>query len=547
MIVKRIILSIFICQLAIAITLAQPANYYNTASGKSGEELQQALHDIIDNHTIQSYASLWTAFKTTDDKADGTVWDMYSDNPDGEEPYVYTFVSDQCGNYSGEGSCYNREHSFPKSWFGDIAPMNTDLFHLYPTDGYVNGKRSNYPFGETNSPSWTSLNGSKLGSCSVAGYTGTIFEPIDEYKGDFARTYFYMATRYYGEDNSWIGSGMTDGAQPKPWARVMLMQWHNDDLVSAKEEERNDAVYVLQGNRNPFIDNPEYVALLYEGGSVDELPPEIDSITANATDMLVLWFNEPLDPASALLAGNYQISSEVVVESATFLSAEQKAIKLAVADIENGNYTLVINGVSDLSGNIMAFAIYGFSVDIEFVQPECFNDLLTMYGGSSFSYLVLYNDILPGAINVSINQQPAHGTATLETDNSITYYPESTFNQAYDTIGYKVCMEANPGACDSALMVVFVDRPIGIEIERAENEASIYPNPNNGEFYVRLSGEQIKISSMKLHDLFGRDIPFVNDGEGNFHSISISAKPGVYYLNLMFKDGANSCLPVMVQ
>jgi endonuclease I len=76
--------------------------------------------------------------------------------------------------------------------------MNSDLFQIYPTDGYVNQKRGNYPYGETNNASWISTNGSKLGACSVSGYNGTIFEPINEYKGDIARTYFYMATRYYG-------------------------------------------------------------------------------------------------------------------------------------------------------------------------------------------------------------------------------------------------------------------------------------------------------------------------------------------------------------
>ncbi len=547
MIVKRKILSILIFHAAIAMALAQTAGYYDNASGKTGEELQQALHDIIDNHTVLSYNDLWGAFYSTDKKADETVWDMYSDNPDGAEPYVYTFGSDQCGNYSGEGSCYNREHSFPKSWFGDVPPMNTDLFHLYPTDGSVNGRRSNYPFGETNSPTWTSLNGSKVGSCSVAGYTGTVFEPIDEYKGDFARTYFYMATRYYGEDNSWIGSGMTDGAQPKPWARVMLLQWHDNDPVSVKEEERNDAVYALQANRNPFIDHPEYVAMLYEGGSVDELPPEIDSITAAANDMLILWFNESLDPASALLASNYQISSEVVVESARFMSGDQKAIKLAVTNIENGDYTMIINGVFDISGNTMAFAIYGFSVDIDIIQPECIDDIVTMYGGSSFVYLVLYNDNLPGAVNVTINKQPAYGTASLETDNSITYFPEATFNQAYDTLGYKVCMADNSGACDSALMVIYVDRPAGIEIENIENGISIYPNPNGGEFYVNINDKQTEINSMKLNDMAGRDISFIEENEGNLYHMSVSVKPGVYYLNLVLKEDVNSCLAILIQ
>lgn len=251
--------------LSAVVLTAQPAGYYSSAEGLTGVSLQQALHDIIDNHNIQDYASLWTHFQSTDKKSDGTVWDMYSDIPSGTPAYSYIFVTNQCGNYISEGDCYNREHSFPKSWFGgEVEPMYTDLFHLYPTDGYVNGKRDNYPFGEVASSSWISTNGSKLGPSKVPGYSGTVFEPVNEYKGDFARTYFYMATRYFGEDSGWPGSDMVSGSQPKSWALQMLIKWDRDDPVSQKEKDRNEAVYLIQGNRNPFIDYPAYASLIWE-------------------------------------------------------------------------------------------------------------------------------------------------------------------------------------------------------------------------------------------------------------------------------------------
>lgn len=244
---------------------SQPEGYYAPAEGLTGTELKQALHDLIDDHSVATYAALWDQFFYTDRRSDGTIWDMYSDNPEGEPPYVYEFGTDQCGNYSGEGDCYNREHSFPKSWFGgEVEPMYTDLFHIYPTDGYVNNRRGNLPYGETTSPSWTSLNGSRVGSCSVSGYSGNVFEPIDAYKGDLARTYFYMAVRYFGEDGSWPGSDMTDGAELLPWALDMLLDWHQCDPVSEKETARNDAVYEIQGNRNPFIDRPEWAEAVWD-------------------------------------------------------------------------------------------------------------------------------------------------------------------------------------------------------------------------------------------------------------------------------------------
>ncbi len=248
-----------------------PSGYYNPANGLSGTALQQALHNIIDDHDTQTYGALWNAFPDTDKKSNGKVWDVYSDVPGGTPPYQFTFYSDQCGNYGGEGDCYNREHTFPKSWFGgEVYPMNSDLFHIYPTDGYVNGKRSNFPFGEVGSASWTSQNGCKVGSNNYPGYNGTVFEPIDAYKGDLARNYFYMASRYLGEDNSWPGSPMVNGSQPKEWALNMLFEWHKDDPVSQKELDRNDAVYDIQDNRNPFIDHPEYVDMIWFNTAVTD-------------------------------------------------------------------------------------------------------------------------------------------------------------------------------------------------------------------------------------------------------------------------------------
>lgn len=241
-----------------------PDGYYNSAEGLSGNTLKMALHDVIDNHDVQSYGSLHDHFETTDRQFDNTVWDMYSDNPNGNSAYIYHFIdSDHCGNYSGEGDCYNREHSWPKSWFNNASPMNSDLFHLYPTDGYVNGHRGNYPYGEVGNATWTSTNGSKKGYSSSSGYSGIVFEPIDEYKGDLARTYFYMSTRYYSEDTSWDNTDMTNGAELKNWAVDVLLNWHQLDPVSNKELNRNDEVYLIQENRNPFIDHPEWVECIW--------------------------------------------------------------------------------------------------------------------------------------------------------------------------------------------------------------------------------------------------------------------------------------------
>ncbi len=241
-----------------------PVGYYNTATGLSGSALMNALHNIIKNHTVVLYGDLYTAFDSTDTKANGQVWDMYSDVPGGTPPYVYiNDTLDRCGNYNGEADCFNREHSWPQSWFNGVSPPYSDLFHIYPTDGWVNGKRSNYPYGEVSSPTWTSMNGSKLGANTTVGYALTVFEPINEYKGDLARGFFYMSTRYLGEDNLWSSSDATNKSVIEPWAVCVLLKWHKQDTVSTKEINRNNAVYKIQNNRNPFIDHPEWADSIF--------------------------------------------------------------------------------------------------------------------------------------------------------------------------------------------------------------------------------------------------------------------------------------------
>lgn len=249
----------FYCLLILNLNAQVPTGYYNSAQGLTGASLKTALHNIINNHTTVSYGSLWNHFQNTDKKTNGKVWDVYSDIPGGTPPYVFTFSTDQCGSYNGEADCYNREHTWPQSWFNSDNTPSSDLFHVYPTDGYVNNIRNNYPYGDVTNPTWTSQNGSKLGPCADAGYSQTVFEPIDEYKGDLARNYFYMSTRYQGEDASWSSSGATNKSVILPWQVDVLLQWNQQDPVSTKEIDRNNAVYLIQNNRNPFVDNPQWV------------------------------------------------------------------------------------------------------------------------------------------------------------------------------------------------------------------------------------------------------------------------------------------------
>lgn len=263
---KRFFLTLGFFISALALNAQIPNGYYNAADGKTGDELKVALHNIIKGHTTVSYSNLWNAFWSTDNKGNSIVWDMYSDNPNGTPPYTYYLGQGQCGSYDEEGDCYNREHSWPQSWFNSQTIPSSDLHHIFPTDGFVNAQRGNNAFGEVQSASWTSQNGSKLGNCkSSLGYSGTVFEPIDAYKGDFARALMYMSVRYYSEDSNWGSSGMTNKSELLPWAIAMLMNWNEQDPVSQKEINRNNAIYTdYQHNRNPFVDHPEYARMIWD-------------------------------------------------------------------------------------------------------------------------------------------------------------------------------------------------------------------------------------------------------------------------------------------
>ena len=255
--------------LNIAFAFAQaPIGYYYSANGKSSNELRLKLQNIINNHTNITYGGLWSAFQATDVRTDGYVWDMYSN-------CNFIFVQHQDNGTQGGSECqkYNREHSVPQSWFNGAEDMYADIFHIYPTDKKVNADRGDNPFGEVNNPTYTSANGSKRGNSSFAGYSGIAFEPIDAYKGDFARTYFYMATRYINK-NFTSGEGNivftfnNSECNLTSYAVNLFLKWHRNDPVSQKEINRNNVIYSdYQHNRNPFIDHPELAEYIW-GDSV---------------------------------------------------------------------------------------------------------------------------------------------------------------------------------------------------------------------------------------------------------------------------------------
>lgn len=323
-----------------------PNGYYNAANGKTGDELKEALHDIIKGHQVVSYGGLLNAFAYTDNDGNGNVWDIYSNCT-----FSYSGNS-QCGVYEHEGDCWNREHTWPQSWFNESSTPRSDLFHVYPTDGYVNGQRSNYPYGEVGNYIYISGNGSKLGSCVTSGYTGRVFEPIDEYKGDIARSYFYMSVRYYSEDDDWSTSAMTNKSVILPWAMTMLLRWSDEDPVSDKEIARNNAVYGYQNNRNPFIDHPEYARMIWDpnwqGGTYYNITCatglQHGSVSAPESAMEGTTVAISATPEPGYMVGAYTVyktgspSTTVTVSSNGTFTMPDYAVTVSATFVENNNY-----------------------------------------------------------------------------------------------------------------------------------------------------------------------------------------------------------------
>lgn len=263
-----------ICGSIFSLLADMPRDYYpNSLEGKNGAELKTELHNLLKNHTRLPYGSrdynqiacTWTVFKKSDVRPNGKVWDMYSNNS-------YNF-----SNGAGATKGMNIEHSVPKSWWGDAydetaTPLTRfkydgsyDLHHLTPSDAAANTAKSNYPLGEVDSPLFD--NGvTKEGTGQANGRATNLFEPADEYKGDFARMYLYFVTCY--QDYSWKSSALSMFAQNSyptlnAYGQSLLLKWHRQDPVSQKEIDRNNAVYSFQGNRNPFIDYPNMVEYIW--------------------------------------------------------------------------------------------------------------------------------------------------------------------------------------------------------------------------------------------------------------------------------------------
>lgn len=265
---------------------ASPGTYYNSLdTTKSCSNFKTQLYNLLkSNTTVIPYAQVDNYFNLTDYKPSETgtgnaIIDKYSsENPTGLDYCNFQYPADFClgRSSSTECFCYDKEHTFPKSWFGgaDVYPMYSDLMFIWPSDAYINFRKGNLPIGYVNSPFYTSKNGTKIGTSKTASnynYSSTnVFEPIDSFKGDFARAYLYVITRYEDSIVNWVNRStagyILDGNKYpglKPWILQLCVKWHKLDPPSTPERLRNDVVQYYQGNRNPYIDYPNWVEKVF--------------------------------------------------------------------------------------------------------------------------------------------------------------------------------------------------------------------------------------------------------------------------------------------
>ena len=408
--------------LIVTVSIAQiPNGYYTTATGTS-YTLKTQLHNIIKGHTDNGYSGLYTIYQTSDRdyyyENDGTILDMYSEKPTGIDPYSYSAGTTQrCGTYSVEGDCYNREHIIPQSTFNSAAPMVSDAHFITPTDGKVNGQRSNYPHGGVTSATWTSLNGSKLGASTTSGYSGPIFEPINEFKGDIARMYFYFATRYENTVASY-SYAMFNGTSNQVFTTAflnLLITWHNQDPVNSREIARNNAIYTAQNNRNPYIDHPEYVQAIWNPTADAQAPTAPANLMSSAKTTTTISLNWTGSTDNTAVTGYNVYMDNVLKTTVTGLSTTITGLTTATA------YSFSVKA-KDAAGNISATS-NTLNVTTAATGSTATDLLFSEYiEGSSNNKALEISNATGAAINLSIYsiKKQSNGAGAWSTGLSLT-------------------------------------------------------------------------------------------------------------------------------
>ena len=338
-------------------------NYHNNGNKDS---LFSNLRGKLSADPGTSYSGLWGVYEKVYVKDDGKMKDYYSD--------ISNFKPSDHGSGSSEGGKFNREHSIPKSWWGGATTnQGCDPIIVIPTDCIINSMRSNYPFGEVSSVSKQSKTGySKLGyPASGAGYSGLVFEPNDEVKGDLARITFYAITKYqaaYGWTKGNGGStfsgnesknfGLTD------YAVNLLTKWHNLDKPDAWERTVNDRLEAEVKLRNPYIDHPEFISTLWSSGT-HYVPGEGEDIPVGSVS---------IDPSSysGEVGDTFKISATSSAGTNITWSKDSSAVSLSSTSSKSGD-EITVTCLSEGSSTIYASTV----IEGKTVKATCSVEVFT--------------------------------------------------------------------------------------------------------------------------------------------------------------------------
>lgn len=350
-------------------------NYYNSIdTSLRGDDFRDKLANLITTtHTnYTSYAGLANAYKTTDAVP----------NKSGYITWFYTGTEVKFSGFGGSGGQTNREHVWPKdggSAFSETSECGSDAHHLRPTECNLNSTRGSKSFGEVEQSTQNVVNQNKSASYgdgtadSLCYISGSFFYPAAGYRGATARILMYVQTRWGNKFNLQFVDGA--GHSKTIGDFKTLMKWHLEELPTQEEINRNQAVYEIQGNRNPFIDHPEYAAYIYsEAGSYyanngATMANEVNALLANNNPYGGQTNVEP----TKLTLDEYSCTLEVGQSRALTLGVvpangnksvtwESKNNSVATVD-QNGKITAVSTGtatiaaVSNVNANVAAYCV----------------------------------------------------------------------------------------------------------------------------------------------------------------------------------------------
>lgn len=583
---------------------AQSNNYYSGTENLSGYHLKSKLHDIITNKTISwHYGDLPAIYATTDVdryyENNGSLLDIYSEIPTGPDAYEYNF-SQLISTANAEGLGYNREHAVPQSTFNSSYPMYSDLFFVIPTDARINQLRSNYPYGIVGNASYTFSNGSRQGTNAIPNspYAERAYEPIDEFKGDVARMLLYYVVRYEGKLSSFNFNSNAlpskdrnpmDGTEERgfeQWYLDMLLSWHNLDPVSQREIDRNNYIYQVQNNRNPFIDHPEWVANIWAQTITSTAPPVVNNfkISKNSAYFTTLDWDASVDPdvigyevyqngnliattkynsyTADRLMPSTDYNYNVVAYNNSYIKSPNSPI-LAVTTLSNDLYANDLFISKFISGTDSNKAIEitnktGHTVDLQGYRISTQNKSATNY---YYEYPLEFEGKLEhGKSIVVINpssQLPCYSAADGDFQSAApavafdgTYYFELNYkNKTVDAIGaksqnnnnknqslYRLPDITNPNATFTASEWNFYPANFCQNLGSLTNQdfqmvgkIKIYPNPVSDILYIK---SDKNISHFQVFDASGRVLKsgILNQKTANINVSDLAV--GTYFLKL---------------